>query len=71
MLYAVDFAQVFQKHPITGILFFGWYLRCQIIDCFGAQWAPLASLAGLVVEVIIALFIWRFIRFIIKSFKKE
>lgn len=71
MLYAVDFAEIFQKHPVTGILFFGWYLRTFIIDEFGSQWAGLASLAGILVEVVIALLIWRFIKFIIKSFRKE
>ena len=70
-LLCVDFAELFKTHTITGILFFGWHLRTAMLDWLGSDWKGLCNMVGLIVELAIILLVWRFIRFIIRSFKKE
>lgn len=70
-LLCVNFAKLFQHHPITGLLFFGWHLRTAMLEWLGSDWKGLCNLVGLIVELVIALLVWRFIRFVLKSFRKE
>lgn len=70
-LLSVNFAEIFKNHPITGFLFLGWHLRTAMLERLGADWKGLCNMVGLIVELVIVLLVWRFIRFIIRSFKKE